>query len=254
MVPVVRDALQTTPACLRLLDARHIGFSIKRQAQPCRGTDLSRRSGRVPVVSAEVRRTYTQDPAYRPTAGQCACAVKLILTLPSRHPPDRARLMLTDADKGFLLRAIDLSRSALEVRDTVPFAAVVVLDGEEIGRGTNRVVELLDPSAHAEIMALRDAAKKVRKYLLPGSVLYSSCEPCPMCLAACYWARVSRIVFGASSSQAAEHGFQDLAFYRELAAAPGQRSIPEISASDPLRAEAAAVLKRWPPSKPLSVV
>lgn len=134
------------------------------------------------------------------------------------------------------------------------FAAVVVLDGEEIGCGTNRVVELLDPSAHAEIMALRDAAKKVRKYLLPGSVLYSSCEPCPMCLAACYWARVSRIVFGASSSQAAEHGFQDLDFYRELAVAPGQRSIPEISASDPLRAEAAAVLKRWPPSKPLSVV
>lgn len=94
--------------------------------------------------------------------------------------------MLTDADKGFLLRAIDLSRSALEVRGTVPFAAVVVLDGEEIGRGTNRVVELLDPSAHAEIMALRDAAKKVRKCVLPGSVLYSSCEPCPMCLAACY--------------------------------------------------------------------
>jgi guanine deaminase len=205
-------------------------------------------------ASVEVGSSPVQDPAYRPTAEQCACAGKLILTLPSRHPPDRARLMLTDADKGFLLRAIDLSRSALEVRGTVPFAAVVVLDGEEIGRGTNRVVELLDPSAHAEIMALRDAAKKVRKYLLPGSMLYSSCEPCPMCLAACYWARVSRIVFGASSSQAAEHGFQDLDFYRELAVAPGQRSIPEISASDPLRAEAAAVLKRWPPSKPLSVV
>jgi tRNA(Arg) A34 adenosine deaminase TadA len=161
--------------------------------------------------------------------------------------------MLTDADQGFLLKAIDLSRSALEIQGRVPFGAVVVLNGEEIGQGTNKVVELLDPSAHAEIMALRDAAKKVRKYLLTGSVLYSSCEPCPMCLAACYWARVSRIVFGASSSQAAECGFQDLGFYRELAVAPGQRSIPEISASGPLRVEAAAVLKRWSKEKQLDL-
>ena len=157
--------------------------------------------------------------------------------------------VLADADKGFLLKAIDLSRSALEIQGRVPFGAVVVLNGEEIGQGTNKVVELLDPSAHAEIMALRDAAKKVGRYLLTGSVLYSSCEPCPMCLAACYWARVSRIVFGASSSQAAECGFQDLGFYRELAVARGQRSIPEISASGPLRVEAAVVLKRWSASK-----
>jgi len=208
------------------------------------------------TCTTDQRRSETRPHKTRLQADRRAVRLcgQVNLDLPSRHAPDRARLMLTDADKGFLLRAIDLSRSALEVRGTVPFAAVVVLDGEEIGRGTNRVVELLDPSAHAEIMALRDAAKKVRKYLLPGSVLYSSCEPCPMCLAACYWARVSRIVFGASSSQAAERGFQDLDFYRELAVAPGQRSIPETSASDHLRAEAAAVLKRWPPSKPLSVV
>jgi tRNA(Arg) A34 adenosine deaminase TadA len=153
--------------------------------------------------------------------------------------------MLTAADGRFLRQAIDLSRHAVEEMGKVPFGAVVVMDGEAIGSGINSVVELLDPSAHAEVMALRDAAKKRHSYLLPGSVLYSSSEPCPMCLAACYWARVSRIVFAAASSDAAEFGFDDLSLYRELAAMPEQRSIPEMAAGDPLRSEAAAVLKRW---------
>lgn len=153
--------------------------------------------------------------------------------------------MLTAADEDFLRKAIDLSRQAVADHGKVPFGAVVVLNGQIIGVGMNRVVELLDPSAHAEVVALRDAAKKLQKYLLPGTVLYSSSEPCPMCLAACYWARVSRIAFCLTSSETAAHGFDDLSFYRELAITPDQRSIPETVASDPLRSEAQAVIKSW---------
>jgi len=158
--------------------------------------------------------------------------------------------MLTAADEGFLRAAIDLSRHAVQDMGKVPFGAVLVLNGEAVGSGTNSVVELLDPSAHAEVMALRDAAKKTRSYLLRGSVLYSSTEPCPMCLAASYWARVSRIVFAATSSDAAEHGFDDLSLYRELAVMPDQRSVPETAAGNTLRSEAAAILKRWSDDRP----
>jgi guanine deaminase len=154
-------------------------------------------------------------------------------------------ITLTHLDEDFLRHAIDLSRRAVEDMGKVPFGAVIVMNGEAVGSGTNCVVELLDPSAHAEVMALRDAAKTAQNYRLPGSVLYSSSEPCPMCLTACYWARVSRIVFAATSSDAAEYGFDDLSLYRELAAMPDQRSIPAIASGNPLSSEAAAILKRW---------
>ena len=152
---------------------------------------------------------------------------------------------LTPADEQYLRAAIDLSRHALEDQGKTPFGAVLVLDGRAIGRGTSSVIELLDPSAHAEVMALRDAAKSAQSHLLPGSVLYSSSEPCPMCLTACYWSQVSRVVFGATSFDVATCGFEDLQLYRELATPLDQRTMPEIVAGGPLQTEAAAVLKRW---------
>jgi tRNA(Arg) A34 adenosine deaminase TadA len=158
--------------------------------------------------------------------------------------------VLTAADEGFLRHAVDLSRRAAEDMGKVPFGAVIVMNGEAVGSGTNSVVELLDPSAHAEVMALRDAAKKAQNYLLPGSALYSSSEPCPMCLTACYWARVSQIVFAAASSDAAEYCFDDLSLYRELAVMPDKRAIPAIASSNPLSSEAAAIMKRWSDGRP----
>lgn len=94
-------------------------------------------------------------------------------------------------------------------------------------------------------MALRSASQKLQRHLLPGSVLYSSSEPCPTCLTASYWARVSRVVFAATSYDVATYGFEDLQLYRELATSVEQRSLPEVSADGPLRALAADVLRDW---------
>jgi tRNA(Arg) A34 adenosine deaminase TadA len=94
-------------------------------------------------------------------------------------------------------------------------------------------------------MALRNAAQKLGQHLLPGSVLYSSSEPCPMCLTACYWARVSRLVFGATSRDVATYGFEDLQLYHELANDAERRSLPELSADEPLHALAVTALQKW---------
>jgi guanine deaminase len=141
--------------------------------------------------------------------------------------------------------AIELSRRALEDQGKTPFGAILTLDNQIVGGGTSSVIELLDPSAHAEIMALRHAAQKLNRHLRPGSVLYSSSEPCPMCLTACYWARVSRLVLGATSYDVATYGFEDLQLYRELATDADQRSLTEVSAGGSLRTQAADVLRGW---------
>lgn len=152
---------------------------------------------------------------------------------------------LTLADENYLRMAVELSRRALEDQGKTPFGAILVLDGEVVSEGTSSAIELIDPSAHAEVMALRNAAQRLKSHLLPGSVLYSSSEPCPMCLPACYWARVSRLVFGATSYDVATCGFEDLQLYRELATDAEQRSLPEVSADELLRTLAADVLRDW---------
>jgi guanine deaminase len=106
---------------------------------------------------------------------------------------------LTTTDAEYLRMSIDLSRHALDDQGKTPFGAILVLDDEVVSEGTSSVIELFDPSAHAEVMALRNAARKLQRHLLPGSVLYSSSESCPMCLTARYCAPVSRLVFGATS-------------------------------------------------------
>jgi guanine deaminase len=122
-----------------------------------------------------------------------------------------------------------------------------------ISEGTSSVIELYDPSAHAEVMAIRNAAKKLKNHLLPGSVLYSSSEPCPMCLTACYWAQVSRLVFGATSYDVATYGFEELQLYQELATDATQRSLPEVTAGEPLRILASDVLQDWAGNLPMPV-
>lgn len=161
---------------------------------------------------------------------------------------------LTDTDRGFLARAIDLSRHALEDQGKTPFGAIVVIDGEVVSEGTSSVVELADPTAHAEVMALRNAGRQLRRHLFEDGVMYASSEPCPMCLIACYWARLPRIVFGATSHDVAANGFEDLQLYRELTYPAERRALREDVAGGTLGSQAADVLRSWAEALPEPVV
>jgi tRNA(Arg) A34 adenosine deaminase TadA len=152
---------------------------------------------------------------------------------------------LDDDDRRFLRLAVELSRSYRDDPRRWPFGAVLVADGEIVGQGFNQVEELHDPAAHAEIMALRAAGRALKRHVLKGSVLYSSAEPCPMCLAACYWASVPRVVFAATSYDLAECGFTDLAIYHELGLPPGYRSIGEDAGGEGLRQGAVMTVREW---------
>ncbi len=123
-----------------------------------------------------------------------------------------------------------------------PFGCVIVSGGKIIGRGHNHVVATNDPTAHAEIVAIRNACSHLGKFDLPGCDLYTSCEPCPMCLAAIYWARLDRYYFGCTAADAAAIGFSDDEIRRELALPQAKRSIPAL----PLhRDEALAAFAEW---------
>lgn len=146
------------------------------------------------------------------------------------------------SDEVFLRRAIELSRQGMESNQGGPFGAVVVLDGEIIGEGWNRVVSSNDPTAHAEVTAIRNATAAVGRFDLSGATIYASCEPCPMCLAAIHWARIGRIVYAAACSDAASIGFDDGEIFDELRRAPDQR---RVVAEQALQDEAAQVMRDW---------
>jgi tRNA(Arg) A34 adenosine deaminase TadA len=125
--------------------------------------------------------------------------------------------------------------------------------GAVAAEGVNRVAELHDPSAHAEVMALRAAGQALGRADFEDGVLYSSSEPCPMCLTACYWARLPRVVYGATSHDVAVCGFEDLQLYREIARPRGERHIREDAADDDLRAAATDALRGWADRLPAPV-
>ena len=129
-------------------------------------------------------------------------------------------------DAAFMRRAIALADASVATLEGGPFGAVIVRDGRIVGEGANRVTTDHDPTAHAEIVAIRDACRTLSAFSLEGCVIYTSCEPCPMCLAAIYWARLSQIVYGNTREDAARIGFDDDLIYREVALAMAQRSIP----------------------------
>ena len=160
---------------------------------------------------------------------------------------------LTEADRRYLQRAVEISRGALEDGGKNPFGALVVVAGAVAGEGINRVAERHDPTAHAEVMALRAAGQALGRAAFEDGVLYSSCEPCPMCLTACYWARIPRVVYGATSHDAAACGFEDLQLYREIARPGGERRMREDAADGDLRASAAAALRGWADQLPAPV-
>ena len=139
-------------------------------------------------------------------------------------------------------RAIELSLENVKSERGGPFAAVVVRGGEIIAEGTNQVTAMKDPSAHAEILAVRDACRKLQNFQLTGCEIYSSCEPCPMCLGLIYWARPERIFYATTAEDAAAIGFDDSRIYRELKAPREARSIPMEQI---LRDEALAAFQAW---------
>src|SRR5580692_3881599 len=138
-------------------------------------------------------------------------------------------------------RAIELSRESVS-EGGGPFGAVVVLDGRVLGEGKNRVVADGDPTAHAEINAIRNACRTQGSHSLQGAVIYTSCEPCPMCLGAIWWAGISRIVFANSRDAASNIGFDDAALYREVSAPFEQRKI-KLEQSDDV--DAKEVFEAW---------
>lgn len=141
-----------------------------------------------------------------------------------------------------LKRAIALSRQKMLAGEGGPFAAVVVRQGQVVAEGWNRVTSSCDPSAHAEIEAIRQACAKLQTHVLVGYELYSSCEPCPMCLAACYWARLDRIYYAASRADANAAGFDDHAIGEQLCMAAAERHLPMQQA---LRSDAVEVFDEW---------
>ena len=124
--------------------------------------------------------------------------------------------------------AIALARAGMREHAGGPFGAVVVTDHKIVGRGWNQVTSLLDPTAHAEVTAIRDACRNLKRFELRGCVLYTSCEPCPMCLSAIYWARLDRIYFASTRKDAAQIGFDDDFIYQQIPMELSARSLPMI--------------------------
>jgi len=129
-----------------------------------------------------------------------------------------------NTDLTFLQLAIDLAVSSAKQQGG-PFGAVIIKNGKIIGQGHNQVTENCDPSAHAEIIAIREACKNLNNHQLNDCTIYSSCEPCPMCMSAIYWARIPKLVFAATAHDAANAGFDDQFIYDELAKPVSQRRI-----------------------------
>lgn len=142
----------------------------------------------------------------------------------------------------FLREAIRLSIEGMQRNEGGPFGAVIVRGGTIIGRGCNRVTSTNDPTAHAEVVAIRDACAHLHTFSLAGCEIYTSCEPCPLCLAAIYWSRLDRIYYAATSDDAAAAGFDDQNFYQEIAKPAGERAVPMQQA---LREEAYTALHAW---------
>jgi tRNA(Arg) A34 adenosine deaminase TadA len=124
--------------------------------------------------------------------------------------------------------AIALARAGMRIHGGGPFGAVVVASGELVGRGCNQVTPLLDPTAHAEITAIRDACRALQRFDLRGCILYTSCEPCPMCLSAIYWARLDRVYFASTRKDAARIGFDDDFIYQQIPLEIAARSLPMV--------------------------
>ena len=142
----------------------------------------------------------------------------------------------------FMHEAIRLSRQKMRSNQGGPFGAVVVRGGKIVGRGWNQVTTANDPTAHAEVMAIREACRRLKTFRLDDCDLYASCEPCPMCLAAIYWARLKKLYYANTRRDAARIEFDDDFIYHEVARPVSRRKIPMVQL---LRKEALKVFAEW---------
>lgn len=142
----------------------------------------------------------------------------------------------------FMQIAIDMAIEGINNNDGGPFGCIIVKNGEVVGRGNNKVTSTMDPTAHAEVVAIRDACKNLNHFQLDGCYIYTSCEPCPMCLGAIYWARPEKIYYGCTRQDAAAYQFDDDFIYKELTLPLGDRKIPIFQCN---RKEAFKVFKAW---------
>lgn len=138
--------------------------------------------------------------------------------------------------------AIDLSAKGIAIGEGGPFGCVIVKEDKIVGQGYNKVVALNDPTAHAEVVAIRDACKNLQSFQLTDCEIYTSCEPCPMCMGAIYWARPAKVYFANTRHDAAAIGFDDSLIYDELVCEHALRKIPIIPLG---RTEALKVFYQW---------
>jgi len=153
--------------------------------------------------------------------------------------PDRD---ISAAERANMMRAVNLSLEKMRSNEGGPFGAVITRNGEVISEGWNQVTSSNDPTAHAEVMAIRKACEKLGTFSLEGCEIYSSCEPCPMCLSAIYWARLDRLYFANSRDDAKAIGFDDAHIYEEVGKPVHERVITTVHMHLP---EAAAVFAEW---------
>lgn len=152
--------------------------------------------------------------------------------------------MVNDADQiaAWMREAISLGREGMRANEGGPFGAVVVCAGKIVGRGCNKVTSTCDPTAHAEMLAIRQACHSLGRFELRGCELYASCEPCPMCLAAIYWARLERVFYACNRQDAAAIGFDDAFIYEQLPLDITARALPMEQVS---REESLALFRDW---------
>lgn len=149
---------------------------------------------------------------------------------------------MTEPNPAFMQAAIELSFEGMRSGKGGPFGAVVVKDGQIVAAGSNEVLTTHDPTAHAEVVAIRAACKALNTFQLTGCEIYTSCEPCPMCLGAIYWSRPDRVYYGNTKEDAAHIGFDDHFIYEELDLPVEQRHIPMLPL---MREEAQTAFQEW---------
>ncbi len=145
-------------------------------------------------------------------------------------------------EEKFMMEAIILSQKGIDDNEGGPFGCIIVKDDKIIGSGSNKVINNIDPTAHAEIVAIRDACRHLGSFHLSGCEIYTSCEPCPMCLGAIYWARPKIIFYANTREDAASIGFDDSLIYSEMKAELSDRKIPAVNIG---RVHAVKVFRNW---------
>jgi tRNA(Arg) A34 adenosine deaminase TadA len=149
---------------------------------------------------------------------------------------------MIESQKAFMRQAIELAKNGMLSGNGGPFGCVIVKGGKIVGQGSNMVLKTKDPTAHAEVVAIRDACKNLEHFQLDGCEVYTSCEPCPMCLGAIFWARPSKVYYACTKEDAAEAGFDDDFIYQEIEVKPENRQIPMVPL---MREESLKAFELW---------